>query len=50
MATAVQNVLSRKKEALKMQSVSHLLDSQKGLYDGYLQRLDQSQLRLKQSL
>ena len=50
MATAVQNVLSRKKEALKKCSQSVIFRQQERLYDGYLQRLDQLQLRLKQSL
>ena len=50
MATAVQNVLSRKKEALKKSSQSVIFRQPERLYDGYLQRLDQLQLRLKQSL
>ena len=50
MATAVQNVLSRKKEALKKCSQSVIFRQPDRLYDGYLQRLDQLQLRLKQSL
>ena len=50
MATAVQNVLSRKKEALKKCSQSIIFRQPERLYDGYLQRLDQLQLRLKQSL
>ena len=50
MATAVQNVLSRKKEALKKCSQSVIYRQPERLYDGYLQRLDQLQLRLKQSL
>ena len=50
MATAVQNVLSRKKEALKNCSQSVIFRQPERLYDGYLQRLDQLQLRLKQSL
>ena len=50
MATAVQNVLSRKKEALKKYSQSVIFRQPERLYDGYLQRLDQLQLRLKQSL
>jgi len=50
MATAVQNVLSRKKEALKKFSQSVIFRQPERLYDGYLQRLDQLQLRLKQSL
>ena len=50
MATAVQNVLSRKKEALKKCSQSVIFRQPERLYDRYLQRLDQLQLRLKQSL
>ena len=50
MATAVQNVLSRKKEALEKCSQSVIFRQPERLYDGYLQRLDQLQLRLKQSL
>lgn len=50
MATAVQNVLSRKKETLKKCSQSVIFRQPERLYDGYLQRLDQIQLRLKQSL
>ena len=50
MATAVQNVLSRKKEGLKKCSQSVIFRQPERLYDGYLQRLDQLQLRLKQSL
>ena len=50
MATAVQNVLSRKKEALKKCSQSVIFRQPERLYDGYMQRLDQLQLRLKQSL
>ena len=50
MATAVQNVLSRKKEAQKKCSQSVIFRQPERLYDGYLQRLDQLQLRLKQSL
>ena len=49
-ATAVQNVLSRKKEALKKCSQSVIFRQPERLYDGYLQRLDQLQLRLKKSL
>ncbi len=49
MATAVQNVLSKKKEALKKCSQSVIFRQPERLYDGYLQRLDQLQLRLKQS-
>ncbi|EID25162.1 exodeoxyribonuclease VII, large subunit [Streptococcus oralis SK1074] len=50
LATAVQNVLSRKKEALKKCSQSVIFRQPERLYDGNLQRLDQLQLRLKQSL
>ena len=50
MVTAVQNVLSKKKEALKKCSQSIIFRQPERLYDGYLQRLDQLQLRLKQSL
>ena len=50
MATAVQNVLSKKKEALKKCSQSVIFRQPERLYDSYLQRLDQLQLRLKQSL
>ena len=50
MTTAVQNVLSRKKDALKKCSQSVIFRQPERLYDGYLQRLDQLQLRLKQSL
>jgi len=50
MATAVRNVLSKKQEALKKCSQSVIFRQPERLYDGYLQRLDQLQLRLKQSL
>ena len=50
MATAVRNVLSRKQEVLKKCSQSVIFRQPERLYDGYLQRLDQLQLRLKQSL
>ncbi|WP_083979750.1 exodeoxyribonuclease VII large subunit [Streptococcus pneumoniae] len=50
MVTAVQNVLSKKQEALKKCSQSVIFRQPERLYDGYLQRLDQLQLRLKQSL
>ncbi|CWG45977.1 exodeoxyribonuclease VII large subunit [Streptococcus pneumoniae] len=50
MATAVLNVLSKKQEALKKCSQSVIFRQPERLYDGYLQRLDQLQLRLKQSL
>ena len=50
MATAVRNVLSKNQEALKKCSHSVIFRQPERLYDGYLQRLDQLQLRLKQSL
>ena len=50
MATAVQNTLSKKKEALRGLSQSVIFRQPERLYDGYLQRLDQLVLRLKQSL
>ena len=50
MATAVQNTLSKKEKALKVLSQSVIFRQPERLYDGYLQRLDQLQLRLKQSI
>lgn len=50
MATAVQNALSKKKEALRGLSQSVIFRQPERLYDGYLQRLDQLVLRLKQGL
>lgn len=50
MVTAVRNVLSKKQEAFKKCSQSVIFRQPERLYDGYLQRLDQLQLRLKQSL
>ena len=50
MATAVRSVLSKKQEALKKCSQSVIFRQPERLYDGYMQRLDQLQLRLKQSL
>ena len=50
MAMAVRNVLSKKQESLKKCSQSVIFRQPERLYDGYLQRLDQLQLRLKQSL
>ena len=50
MATAVQNTLSEKKEALRGLSQSVIFRQPERLYDGYLQRLDQLVLRLKQGL
>ena len=50
MVTAVQNTLSKKKEALRGLSQSIIFRQPERLYDGYLQRLDQLVLRLKQGL
>lgn len=50
MATAVQNTLSKKKEALRGLSQSVIFRQPERLYDGYLQRLDKLVLRLKQGL
>ena len=50
MVTAVQNTLSKKKEALRGLSQSVIFRQPERLYDGYLQRLDQLMLRLKQGL
>ena len=50
MATAVQNTLSKKKEALRVLTQSVIFRQPERLYDGYLQRLDQLMLRLKQGL
>ena len=50
MATAVPNTLSRKKEAFRTLSQSVIFRQPERLYDGYLQRVDQLQLRLKQSI
>ena len=50
MATAVQNTLSKKKEALRGLIQSVIFRQPERLYDGYLQRLDQLVLRLKQGL
>ena len=50
MATSVQNTLSKKEKALKVLSQSVIFRQPERLYDGYLQRLDQLQLRLKQSI
>ena len=50
MATAVQNTLSKKKESLRGLSQSVIFRQPERLYDGYLQRLDQLMLRLKQGL
>ena len=50
MATAVKHTLSKKKEALRALSQSVIFRQPERLYDGYLHRLDQLQLRLKQSV
>jgi len=50
MSTAVQNTLSKKKESLRGLSQSVIFRQPERLYDGYLQRLDQLVLRLKQGL
>ena len=50
MATAVKHTLSKKKEALGALSQSVIFRQPERLYDGYLQRLDQLMLRLKQGL
>ena len=50
MATAVKHTLSKKKEALRALSQSVIFRQPERLYDGYLQRLDQLVLRLKQGL
>ena len=50
MTTAVKHTLSKKKEALRILSQSVVFRQPERLYDGYLQRLDQLQLRLKQGL
>ena len=50
MTTAVKHTLSKKKEALRNLSQSVIFRQPERLYDGYLQRLDQLQLRLKQGL
>ena len=50
MATAVQNTLSKKEKALRTLSQSVIFRQPERLYDGYLQRVDQLQLRLKQSI
>ena len=50
MATAVQNTLSKKEKALQVLSQSVIFRQPERLYDGYLQRLDQLMLRLKQGL
>ncbi|MGS4809788.1 exodeoxyribonuclease VII large subunit [Streptococcus sp. Z554] len=50
MATAVQNIISKKKEALRVLSQSVIFRQPERLYDGYLQRLDQLVFRLKQGL
>ena len=50
MTAAVKHTLSKKKEALRNLSQSVIFRQPERLYDGYLQRLDQLQLRLKQGL
>ena len=50
MATSVQNTLSKKEKTLKVLSQSVIFRQPERLYDSYLQRLDQLQLRLKQSI
>ena len=50
MTTAVKHSLSKKQEALRTLSQSVIFRQPERLYDGYLQRLDQLQLRLKQGL
>ena len=50
MTTAVKHSLSKKKEAVRILSQSVIFRQPERLYDGYLQRLDQLQLRLKQGL
>lgn len=50
MAIAVQNTLSKKKESFRGLSQSVIFRQPERLYDGYLQRLDQLVLRLKQVL
>lgn len=50
MTTAVKYSLSKKQESLRILSQSVIFRQPERLYDGYLQRLDQLQLRLKQGL
>ena len=50
MTTVVKHSLSKKQEALRILSQSVIFRQPERLYDGYLQRLDQLQLRLKQGL
>ena len=50
MTTAVKHSLSKKQESLRTLSQSVIFRQPERLYDGYLQRLDQLQLRLKQGL
>ena len=50
MTTAVKHSLSKKQEALRTLSQSVIFRQPERLYDGYLQCLDQLQLRLKQGL
>ena len=50
MTTAVKHSLSKKQEAVRILCQSVIFRQPERLYDGYLQRLDQLQLRLKQGL
>ena len=50
MTSAVKHSLSKKQEALRILSQSVIFRQPERLYDGYLQHLDQLQLRLKQGL
>ena len=50
MTTAVKHTLSKKQETLRILSQSVIFRQPERLYDGYLQCLDQLQLRLKQGL
>ena len=50
MTTEVKHTLSKKQEAVRILSQSVIFRQPERLYDGYLQRLDQLQLRLKQGL
>ena len=50
MTTVVKHSLSKIQEALRILSQSVIFRQPERLYDGYLQRLDQLQLRLKQGL
>lgn len=50
MTTAVKHSLSKKQEAVRILCQSVIFRQPERLYDGYLQHLDQLQLRLKQGL